>query len=141
LIFPCKDYPDWKGQSDWCAALRLRISNPVKHSPPSQPFEVLIDTGASRCIFHSQIGRSVGFDIESGEEEQTLGVSGEPTKLYLHHVSIYVMGVIVPIVAGFCADIPLAGLLGRRGFLEHFKFTFDHSTNPPQFELTRISRA
>jgi hypothetical protein len=140
LIFPCKDYPDWKGQSDWCAALRIRISNPIKHSPPSQPFEVLIDTRASRSIFHSQIGHAVGINIESGEEELMMGVSGLPTKMYLHRVSIYVMGVIVPMVAGFCPDIPLAGLLGRRGFLEQFRFTFDHSTNPPQFELTQISR-
>jgi hypothetical protein len=141
LIFPCKDYPDQKGQADWCAALKLRISNPAKHSPPSRPFEAIVDTGASRCIFHSQIGRSLGFDIEKGEEEGTVGVSGQITKLYLHKVSIYVMGGIITVTAGFSDDIPLAGLLGRRGFLDHFKFSYDHSTNPPQFELTTISRA
>jgi hypothetical protein len=140
LIFPCKDYPDPQGESDWSAVLRVRISNPQKHSPPSKPFEALIDTGASRCIFHSQIGRSLGFSIESGKEEDTIGVSGKATKIYLHKVSIYVMGGIVGVTAGFCDDLPLAGLLGRRGFLENFKFTFDNSSKPPQFELTKIVR-
>jgi hypothetical protein len=100
----------------------------------------MIDSGASRCIFHAQIGRSLGFNIEKGEEEETIGVSGQLTKMYLHTVSIYVMGAIIPVTAGFCDEIPLAGLLGRRGFFENFKFTFDSSSNPPQFELTRIVR-
>jgi Aspartyl protease len=140
LIFPCKDYPDSKGESDWCAVVRVRISNPITHSPPSRPFEALIDTGASRSLFHSEIGRSLGISIERGEVEFTMGVSGQRTKLYLHKVSIYVGGAVVPLVAGFTDELPLAGLLGRRGFLENFKFTYDNSTNPPQFELSRISR-
>jgi len=40
---------------------------------------VLIDSGASRCIFHADVGRGVGFDIEKGEQEQATGISGEPT--------------------------------------------------------------
>lgn len=70
-----------------------------------------------------------------------MGVSGLRTKLYLHRVSVYIASAVFPVVAGFTDALPLAGLLGRRGFLEKFKFTFDSSTSPPQFELTRISRA
>lgn len=140
MIFPCKAYPDQKGNPDWCAWLRMRISNASKHSPPSQFFEAMIDTGASRSIFHAQIGRRIGFNIEKGEEETTYGVSGKATKLYLHPVSIYVASTIITVTAGFCDDLPLGGLLGRRGFLDHFIFTYDSSSHPPQFELTRISR-
>jgi hypothetical protein len=140
LIFPCKDYPDHKGNADWCAALKVRISNPAKHSPPSRPFEALIDTGASRCIFHAQIGRALGFNIEKGEEEKTMGVDGKLTMLYLHTVSIYAMGGIYPVVAGFSDELPLSGLLGRRGFLDRFKFCYDSSSVPPQFELSLIVR-
>ena len=101
----------------------------------------MIDTGASRCIFHSEIGRSLGrIQIERGEVENTMGVSGQTTRLYLHPVSIYIMGGAVPVTAGFSDELPLAGLLGRRGFLSRFKFSFDPSTDPPQFELTLISR-
>lgn len=100
----------------------------------------MIDTGASRCIFHAQIGEAVGFDVKKGDEEQTVGVSGKPTMIYVHSVSLYVGTGIVGIKAGFCYDLPLAGLLGRRGFLENFKFSFDPSNNPPVFDLEKISR-
>jgi hypothetical protein len=32
-------------------------------------------------------------------------------------------------------------LLGRMGFFEHYKITFDPSTHPPEIELERIYRA
>jgi hypothetical protein len=31
--------------------------------------------------------------------------------------------------------------LGRVGFFEHFKITFDPSSNPPGFDLERIYKA
>ena len=68
---------------DWCALLPIRISNTAKHSPPSKFFEALIDTGASRCIFHSQIGHALGFKVAEGKEESAVGISGNPTKIYL----------------------------------------------------------
>jgi len=138
--FVCKNYPV-EGESDWCPVFSAKIANPRKHSPPSKRFEAWIDTGASRCIFHAQIGESLGFDIRKGKEEKTQGVSGQLTTIYLHQVSLYIPGGIIGITAGFCYELPLAGLLGRRGFLDQFKFTFDPSTNPPEYELERINKA
>jgi hypothetical protein len=83
----------------------------------------------------------MGFDIERGRVEKTQGVSGLLTIVYVHPVLIYVPGSIIPIQAGFCHELPLAGLLGRRGFLDHFRFTLDPSTNPPEFELERVLKA
>lgn len=62
-----------------------------------------------------------------------MGVSGKITKVYLHRVSIYVAGTIENAIVGFCEALPLAGLLGRRGFLDRFRFTYDYSASPPQF--------
>ena len=101
---------------------------------------MLIDSGASRCIFHADVGRGVGFDIEKGEQEQTTGISGEPTTIYIHNVGLHVGADIIRIKAGFCSALPLAGLLGRRGFLDHFKVTLDASTYPPGFDVERIHR-
>jgi hypothetical protein len=140
MIFPCKDYPVG-GEADWCPFLNVRIANPKRHSPPSMRFEAMIDTGASRCIFHAQIGESVGFDVRKGIEENTIGVSGLQTRLYVHEVAVYTVSGIIKIRAGFSYELPLAGLLGRRGFLSEFKFTLDPSTNPPQFELEKYARA
>ena len=92
-------------------------------------------------MFHSSVGESIGLNIEKGEPSETVGVSGAATKMYLHNVSLYILGNMFKIRAGFTNELPLAGLLGRTGFFEHFKVTFDHSTNPPGFDLERIYRA
>lgn len=101
----------------------------------------MIDSGASICMFHSSIGESIGLNIEKGEKDETVGVSGAPTVMYRHKIHLHVLGNMFKIQAGFCGDLPLSGLLGRIGFFEHYKITFDGSTNPPGFELERIYRA
>ena len=67
-----------------------------------------------------------------------MGVSGRPTITHLHNISLYVGGGIISIEAGFTDELPLAGMLGRKGFFEHFKVTFDPSSEPPGFEIERI---
>jgi hypothetical protein len=141
LNFPYKSYPLRKGGQDWCAILNVQISNPAKHSPPTKRFEALLDSGASRCLFHSNFGTAIGLDIEKGEVEETVGVSGKPTITYLHPISLHVMGSIIKITAGFSDDLPLGGLLGRAGFFENFKVTFDPSSDPPGFDIERIYKA
>ena len=138
--YPFKNYPNQKGESDFAAVLPVQIGNPARHSPPSKRFEALIDSGATRCIFHASIGEGIGFDVESGEEQQTVGISGNPSTIWLHPVSLYLPGNIITIKAGFSYELPLAGLLGRLGFFDNYKITFDCSTDPPGFELERIVR-
>lgn len=103
-------------------------------------FEAVIDSGSSFCLFHSAVGEDIGLDIESGELDETMGVSGTPTRIYRHVVSLHFLGNMFEIRAGFTEQLPLAGLLGRSGFFEHFKITFDHSSDPPGFDLERIYR-
>jgi hypothetical protein len=132
-----KNLPTYKGVDDWLAILPVQISNPAKHSPPSRKFEAVVDSGASICLFHS----SIGLSIEKGELDETMGVSGIPTRIYRHTISLYIFGNTFKIPAGFTDQLPLAGLLGRRGFFEYFKITFDPSSNPPGFDLERVYRA
>ena len=101
----------------------------------------MIDSGASICLFHSSIGKSIGLNVEKGEPDKTVGVNGVPTEIFKHTISLHVLGSMFKIQAGFTPNLPLAGLLGRIGFFEHFKITFDPSNNPPGFELERIYRA
>jgi hypothetical protein len=139
LRFPYKTYPDNKGGFDWWALLPVQISNHAKHSPPTKRFEALVDTGASKCIFHASVGRAIGLNVEKGEEDQTVGVSGKPTTIYIHNVSLHLPGGhIFKIRAGFTDELPMAGILGRNGFLEYFKVLFDPSGNPPGFEIERF---
>jgi hypothetical protein len=126
---------------DWLASVSVQISNSARHSPPCRNFEAVIDSGASLCLFHSSIGEGIGLNIEKGEPDETMGVSGTPTTIYRHTIALHVLGNMFKIRAGFTNQLPLAGLLGRSGFFEHFKITFDPSSNPPGFDLERVYRA
>jgi hypothetical protein len=138
--FAYKTYPKYKGLEDWVASLPVRISNPAKASLSTKPFEAVIDSGSSFCLFHSALGKAIGLDVESGELDETMGVSGAPTAIYRHTVSLHFLGNLFKIQAGFTQQLPLAGLLGRSGFFEHFKITFDPSSQPPGFDLERVYR-
>ena len=115
--------------------LAVNIARPAKNAPRTKRFEAIIDSGASRCVFHASIGKYIGLEIEKGSVEETVGISGT-CKTYLHEVALYVPGGIVNIRAGFCEDLPIAGLLGMNGFFDHFMVIFDPTAQ--RCELERL---
>ena len=141
MRYKYKQWPLPDGTSDWSAILNVRISNLAKHSPPSVRFEAIIDSGATDCLFHADIGRAVGLRIESGDVAETMGVTGAQLKIHYHPIGLHVADHILKIQAGFSDQLPVLGLLGRRGFFEAFRVTFDSSLDPPGFELEKINRA
>jgi hypothetical protein len=124
LKIPYTKVPDGKGGFGYYAAVPVNIALPTKNAPRSKRFAAIIDSGASRCVFHAEIGKAIGLDVSKGEVESTLGIAG-PTTTYLHDISLYAPGGVIAIRAGFSADLPVAGILGIRGFFDTFKITFD----------------
>ena len=126
LTVPYKKFPDPSGAGGFAyyAAIPVNIALPASNSPRSKRFEAIIDSGASNCIFHADIGRAIGLDIAKGAPLRTLGVAG-PTSVYAHDISLHAPGGIIAVRAGFSADLPIAGLLGMKGFFDHFKISFD----------------
>ncbi len=118
--------------------LFARISR--KHAPPSLRFAAMIDTGSPFCLFHAQIGESIGVDIRAGIEQSIAGVvPGVNTPAYFHRLNLHLeANWVVEINAGFIVDFQCPALLGRRGFFDRFIVKFDHSVNPPIFEIEQI---
>jgi hypothetical protein len=121
---PYKKFPLHGGGVSYSAMLNVNIALPAKNAPRTKRFEAIIDSGASRCIFHASIGRFIGLEIEKGVIEDTLGINGV-SRTYLHEISLYVPGGVVNVQAGFSDDLPIAGLLGMNGFFDRFRVTFD----------------
>lgn len=115
-------FPDARGEFGYFAAIPVNIALPAKNSPRSKRFEAIIDSGATRCVFHAQ--KAIGLDVTRGTPETTNGIAG-PTTVYLHDISLYAPGGIIALCAAFSLDLPIAGLLGMRGFFDNFKITFD----------------
>ena len=136
---PYKESPDGKGGRVYYAVLRVHVARPDPRAPRSKTIEAIVDSGATRTTFHAQIGRALGFDIEKGELEEPIGITGKAAKTYVHDIALYAPGGVIQTKAAFSDELPCAGLLGMRGFFEHFKVTFDSAAN--ELVLERIFRA
>jgi hypothetical protein len=89
-------------------------------------YEALVDSGADRCVFPSEIGKMIGIDIAAGEREFISGaIAAEGRPLYLHPVEItpggYWASRILHLMAGFMPDLSDTGhgLLGHNGFFDN----------------------
>ena len=87
----------------------------------------LIDSGADLCLFHASIGRSLGIDVENGRLELFKSLGPDTIPCYVHTVSLGLKGESnVDIEVGFMMSDFLAdgGLLGQKGFFDHFQVRF-----------------
>jgi hypothetical protein len=98
----------------------------------------LIDSGADVCLFHSDIGRMLGIDIEAAPELAFQGVSGVREVAYLHRVDLVVRGLSsITLDVGFTNSLAVGtGLLGQRGFFEQFQINFQ--LNEKWFEVNPV---
>jgi len=95
----------------------------------------VIDSGATRTLFHSEIAVHLGIDLARCETEKTLGIGGEEI-LYLHDIQLFVPGGPILTKVRFKEKLPIAGLLGMSGFFEYYRITFDGPAQ--QFTLERV---
>lgn len=135
LKLPYKKYPTVAGGVDLRAICPVYIALTARGAVRSKKIEAVIDSGASNCIFHAQIGEAVGFDIKAGRQEETYGVDGKSSAIYFHDILIYMPGGQITIDGAFSYDMPVPAILGMRGFFDNFKVTFD-----PTGQLCEVER-
>jgi len=123
-IIPYRVFPDNLGSHVYWAAINVQIALPVPNAPRTKRFEGIIDSGATRCLFHASFAAHLGIDLKSGTQELTSGIGGRE-ETWLHPVSLYIPGGPVKILAAFKESLPLAALLGTSGFFDHFNITFE----------------
>jgi len=91
-------------------------------------------------VFHAGIGEALGISIRAGERESLRGVVGSATgEIFYHQVVMEVTGERISVTACFSYDLPLPALLGRGGFFDHFRVTFDSSLEPPGMHIDRLA--
>ena len=138
--------------------MRFRYTDIHNHQDPRRPFQrpyliirlingdrhkdviSLVDSGADVCLFHSDIGRMLGIEIETAPQLSFQGISGAREVAYLHRVGLAVRGLnAITLDVGFTNSMAAGtGLLGQRGFFEQFSINFQLSEN--FFEVVPVSR-
>jgi hypothetical protein len=104
--------------------------------------EGIVDSGSHCCLFHWRIGELLGLDVARGVRDTVLGALRSPrSEVFYHRLRMDVAGESLDILAGFSRDALQPCLLGRDGFFDHFRITFDPETSPPGLEIDRVQRA
>ncbi len=116
----------WRGPSNGLTwEPRLDVSLAYKGFE-SNRIRALVDSGSVATIFDASVGERLGIPIRSGASERLQGFSKtDDTLIYFHDVQLLVAGASVRTKVGFCFGLPVTALLGRHGFFEHFRVTFD----------------
>lgn len=93
--------------------------------------DALIDSGADRCLFHADLGREIGLELEKGEKESFGGIEGGRIPAFLHKIQIQILGMDkeVEVLAGFAAAPGVFAILGQEGFFDAFRIKFEKDHN------------
>ncbi|MBU3964595.1 retroviral-like aspartic protease family protein [Patescibacteria group bacterium] len=102
--------------------------------------DALIDSGADKCLFHSDIGREIGLDIEKGREEFFGGIEGGKIKTFIHKIQLRIIGTEkeIEIPAGFADVSGVFAILGQEGFFDAYKIKFEKDHN--SIEITPVNK-
>lgn len=105
--------------------ISLTLINP-KSKKVFPNYIVLIDSGASCCVFHAGIGEALGLDIKSGGQVPFQRAVAGGGKLYFHKIILGLEGNKMKSEVGFTYDLVSPfGLLGQEGFFDKFRVCFD----------------
>jgi hypothetical protein len=112
---------------------RMQIRTPA--------FPAVVDSGSGPCLFHADLLKPFRIRLEDGIEGNLGGVGKQMTvPVYYHDIHILVgADWKIGVRAGFSEELSVTGILGRIGFFDAFRVTFDHSVHPPVLELERIT--
>jgi hypothetical protein len=97
----------------------------------------LVDSGADYPIFHTEVARSLGIDLNGAPTWSFSGSYGQPQKASLADSMISVMHENgtdhafdeMMVNCAFCDDFGLSGVLDQNGFFSLFKTTFHQPDN------------
>lgn len=90
-----------------------------KTQSTESPYYALLDSGADRIIFPSELADAVGVDIVKGIHEPTMGIGNQKVDVYFHKLNIQVLGDSRKLTTevGFAENV-IIPILGR-SFFKH----------------------
>jgi hypothetical protein len=123
----------------WTPMLKVRVSFNHQNTPTMTAY---VDSGSPYCMFNSAVANFLHIDLKKAQVSPLgLGgvVSGQREPLYFHKVGLTIeSNWVIEVLAGFSKKLSVQAILGRSGFFDKFRITFDHSQFPPEFEIDKI---
>lgn len=138
MKFPYVKIPTSDPRRKWISRPIIPVT--LFGSEQSVNIDALIDSGADKCLFHNEIGREIGLEVEKGMKETFSGIAGKEISAFIHKIQLQIKGIekTIEISAGFTDAPGVFAILGQEGFFDNFRIKFerDHDT----IEITPIKR-
>jgi hypothetical protein len=132
--------PATKSNKEWIPYIWCRLGYGHQKTPR---FQCVVDSGSSTCLFRRDIADYLKIDLtKANVGVSAIGgiIQGPEQPVYFCPVQLYVAdNWVINVTAGFLKKLTVPGLLGRNGFFDAFKVSFDHYVSPPVFEIERIN--
>ena len=136
-----KSNPLFPDRLRWEPILQVRLVHKHTQSPRIFAF---VDSGSAYTLFKYDAAALVGLDpMKNPIFIDDIGgvVRGCQEPAYFHKVSLFFdAGWRIGVTVGFMKKLACAAILGRNGFFDNFKVSFDHSSQPPSFEIEHITK-
>lgn len=85
----------------------------------------LLDSGSTLSVFRNEIAEDLGVEIPSGHEKMLQSASGL-IKVFIHPLTVQINEERLDVNIGFSNELSTSfNILGREGFFEYFRITFD----------------
>ncbi|MBM3752414.1 MAG: hypothetical protein FJW38_00350 [Acidobacteria bacterium] len=116
----------WRVHTDGITWVPVIAASIIHRGYESRVVDAIVDSGSQFTLFEGTIGTRVGIDVRNGRSEQiSLAAAASNARVYFHEVTLRVQRQSIRTVVGFCFELSVPALLGRHGFFDHFKITFD----------------
>jgi len=138
--YPAGDPPAAFGAKEiWWPVVPVRIVD-QRIQVKTKSFHAVVDSGSSACFFHADFLKPFKIKLTDGIKDSLGGISkATAIPVYYHDIFILVgLDWKIGVRAGFSEELSVAGILGRTGFFDAFRVTFDHSEHPPILEINHI---
>ena len=106
------------------------LVNVTFYTGPAKYYKVkgIIDSGADQTLLNADIAKQWNIDYKKLPLSQTVGIDGKPIKVYLFDLEMELDQIAnsrVRTRIGFIQSTSVGVLLGKYGFLEHFRITLE----------------
>jgi hypothetical protein len=139
---PLNESPAFPGLTvRWTPIIPVRIVD-SRMQVRTKSVWAVVDTGSDNCLFHANLLAPFNIALESGIRADIGGIGKQTSiSVYYHDIRLLI-GVdwTLSIRAGFSREFSVAAILGRNGFFDSFRVTFDHTEEPPFMTVERIAR-
>jgi len=127
VLIPYTIVPSDDGPDMYVPVVNVHIAKLECRERPEVFLPAILDTGATYSLFPAEVGWDIGLEIEAGRRQETILSNGQTMEFFIHTARLWIGDFVIDLEVGFGDEVGFP-VLGRVGFFQRFRVSFDHSS-------------